>query len=103
MAGQTRWGRMRGGDEHVHFFSHHFFELLAAQKPGLTLAAMQAKLEWQFPPAEPEKLAEGWARDLDRHGVARAALSAGGTGSWYRRTLASPVRGEILFSPTMSA
>ena len=76
IARQSPWGPLLVADAHVHFFSHHFFELLAAQKPGLTLDAMQAKLEWQLPPAEPEKLAETWARELDRHGVDRAALIA---------------------------
>ena len=76
VARQSPWGPLLVADAHVHFFSHHFFELLAAQKPGLTLEAMQAKLEWQFPPAEPEKLADVWARELDRQGVDRAALIA---------------------------
>jgi len=76
IARQSPWGPLLVADAHVHFFSHHFFELLAAQKPGLTFEGMQAKLEWQFPPAEPEKLAEVWARELDRHGVDRAGLMA---------------------------
>jgi len=76
IARQSPWGPLLVADAHVHFFSHHFFELLAAQKPGLTIEAMQAQLEWQFPAVEPEKLADVWARDLDRHGVDRAALIA---------------------------
>jgi uncharacterized protein len=76
IARQSPWGPLLVADAHVHFFSHRFFELLAAQKPGLTLEAMRAQLEWQFPPPEPEKLAEAWARELDRHGVDRAALIA---------------------------
>ena len=76
IARQSPWGPLLVADAHLHFFSHRFFELLAAQKPGLTLAAMPAQLEWQLPPAEPEKLAEVWARELDRHGVDRAALIA---------------------------
>lgn len=76
IARQSPWGPLLIADAHVHFFSHRFFELLAAQKPGLTLETMQAKLEWQFPPEEPEKLAEAWARELDRQGVDRAALIA---------------------------
>ena len=63
-------------DAHVHFFSHRFFEILTAQKPELTLEAARAKLDWQFPPAEPAALADIWARDLDRHGVDHAALIA---------------------------
>ena len=57
-------------DAHVHFFSHRFFELLAAQKPGLTFDA----LHWQMPPERPEDLANIWAHEMDRHGVAHAAL-----------------------------
>jgi uncharacterized protein len=57
-------------DAHVHFFSHRFFELLAAQKPGLTFES----LHWQMPPERPEDLANIWAHEMDRHGVARAAL-----------------------------
>jgi hypothetical protein len=76
IARQSPWGPLLVADAHVHFFSHHFFELLAAQKPGLTVEAMQTQLEWKLPPAEPAILAETWARELDRHGVDRAALIA---------------------------
>lgn len=57
-------------DAHVHFFSHRFFELLAAQKPGLTFES----LHWQMPPERPEDLANIWAHEMDRHGVAQAAI-----------------------------
>lgn len=63
-------------DAHVHFFSHRFFSTLAAQKAGLTLEAMGADLGWILPPADPEKLADAWTHELDRNGVARAALIA---------------------------
>ena len=76
IARQSPWGPLLVADAHVHFFSHRFFELLAAQKPGLTLDGMRALLDWQFPPAAPEALAETWARELDRHGVDRSALIA---------------------------
>ncbi|MDP9112759.1 MAG: amidohydrolase [Acidobacteriota bacterium] len=76
IARQSPWGPLLVADAHIHFFSHRFFELLAAQKPGLTLEGMQARLEWKLPPAEPENLAEVWARELDRQGVDRAALIA---------------------------
>jgi predicted TIM-barrel fold metal-dependent hydrolase len=59
-------------DAHVHFFSHRFFELLAAQKPGLTFES----LNWTMPPERPEDLANIWAHEMDRNGVARAALIA---------------------------
>ncbi len=57
-------------DAHVHFFSHRFFEALAAQKPGLTFES----LHWQMPPEQPEDLANIWAHELDRQGVSRAAI-----------------------------
>jgi uncharacterized protein len=65
------WGSpIAVADAHVHFFSHRFFELLAAQKPGLTFES----LRWQMPPERAEDLANIWAHEMDRHGVARAAL-----------------------------
>jgi uncharacterized protein len=68
-------------DAHVHFFSHRFFESLLfqgkdAQKPGLTLES----LHWQMPPERPEDLANIWAHEMDRQGVARAALIASAPG-----------------------
>lgn len=65
------WGSpVAVADAHVHFLSHRFFELLAAQKPGLTFES----LHWQMPPERPEDLANIWAHEMDRNGVARAAL-----------------------------
>jgi uncharacterized protein len=67
------WGNpLRVADAHVHFFSQQFFETLAAQKPGLTFDS----LHWQMPPEGPEDLANIWAHELDRQGVARAAIIA---------------------------
>lgn len=76
IARQSPWGPLIVADAHVHFFSHQFFELLARQKPGLTFESMRATLAWQLPPTEAKALADMWARDLDRHGVDRAALMA---------------------------
>ena len=76
IARQSPWGPLLVADAHIHLFSHRFFELLTAQKPELTLEAARAALDWQFPPEDPAALAEVWARDLDRHGVDRAALIA---------------------------
>lgn len=59
-------------DAHVHFFSHQFFEALTAQKPTHPVES----LHWQLPPERPEDLANIWAHELDRQGVARAALIA---------------------------
>jgi uncharacterized protein len=76
MQRDSPWGPLAVADAHVHFFSHRFFEALAAEKPGLTVEAAGAQLAWRLPPAEPEKLAAEWVHELDRHGVAAAALIA---------------------------
>src|ERR1019366_10797026 len=76
IARKSPWGPLLVIDAHVHFFSHRFFEILAGQKPGLTLDAVREKLDWQFPPQQPADFANVWARDLDRHGVHGAALIA---------------------------
>jgi predicted TIM-barrel fold metal-dependent hydrolase len=65
-------------DAHCHFFSESFFAALAAQ--GLRSRARTAtdvcdELQWELPGA-PEALAERWIRELDGHGVNRAALIA---------------------------
>jgi uncharacterized protein len=73
---ESPWGSMAVADAHVHFFSHRFFSILAAQKPGLALDGVSAQLGIQLPPPEPEKLAALWTNELDRHGVGCAALMA---------------------------
>lgn len=70
------WGPLPVSDSHVHFFSHRFFSLIAAQRPGLTPETLQATLGWHMPPADPASLARLWVEELDRHGVDRAALIA---------------------------
>jgi uncharacterized protein len=70
------WGPLEVHDAHVHFFSHRFFSALIAQKPGLTWEAAEKQLGWSLPQPQPEGLAEAWVRELDRHGVASAALIA---------------------------
>src|SRR6185295_3728468 len=73
---ESPWGPLAVSDSHVHFFSHGFFEKLAAQKPDLTLDAIGAQLQWLMPPREPEALASHWVHELDRHGIGHAALIA---------------------------
>lgn len=73
---QTHWGEIAVSDAHVHFFSQGFFELLARQKPGLSVETMGAALGWEMPPADPAALAARWVAELDRHGVATAAIIA---------------------------
>lgn len=72
----TPWGDLAVSDAHVHFFSHGFFRLLAAQREGLTVEAMAPLLNWEMPPADPALLAARWITELDAHGVARASLIA---------------------------
>jgi uncharacterized protein len=65
-------------DAHCHFFSSRFFDVLfeaaAGQRPAdnQTLAG---GIGWE-PPGTPAQLADRWIAELDRHGVARAALIA---------------------------
>jgi predicted TIM-barrel fold metal-dependent hydrolase len=65
-------------DAHVHFFSPGFFDTLGAQK-GLPLdgrvGVVTGALGWEEPPST-TALADRWASELDRHGVARALLIA---------------------------
>lgn len=65
-------------DCHVHFFSQHFLDALGAQKglPAESRAhAVAQSLRWEEPHAN-DALADRWAAELTRHGVARAALIA---------------------------
>lgn len=65
-------------DSHVHFFSPTFFEVLGTQKglPVAGRAALVARaLSWDLPDSA-TALADRWAKELDRQGVARAALIA---------------------------
>ena len=73
---QSRWGALDVADAHLHFFSHRFFATLVGQKPGMTLEAAHAQLQWDMPPEEPEALAAIWVQELDRHGVGATALIA---------------------------
>jgi predicted TIM-barrel fold metal-dependent hydrolase len=73
----TPWGDLRIADAHVHFFSHRFYTLLAAQKgSAATAESLCAALDWQTPPSDPAELARLWAAELDRHHVHQAALIA---------------------------
>jgi predicted TIM-barrel fold metal-dependent hydrolase len=70
---------MRLCDAHCHFFSSRFLELLTKDAPGLPEAgraqAVAARLGWDDP-GSAGALADRWAAELDRQGVARAALIA---------------------------
>jgi predicted TIM-barrel fold metal-dependent hydrolase len=71
----TPWGLLPVADSHVHFFSHRFFASLAEQK-GVPLDRLGPLLNWQLPAEDPRQLADTWAHELDKHGVAKAALIA---------------------------
>ena len=65
-------------DAHVHFFSPGFFDTLGAQMglpPEGRAATVVAKTGWQDPESN-DALADRWVEELDRHGVARAAVIA---------------------------
>src|SRR5581483_83992 len=100
---QTPWGDIPVWDAHIHFFSHRFFASLASQS-GRRLEGLNEFLAWELPPEDPKILAEGWVRELDRHGVARASLIAsvpGDEDSVATAAAAFPERfsGYFLFDP----
>lgn len=69
------WGALSVSDAHVHFFSHQFFSALAEQKKA-PVESLESQLGWKIPPRDPGHLAAAWVQELDRHGVAKAALIA---------------------------
>lgn len=61
-------------DTHCHFFSNQFFSTLSKQRGrGDSVADLCRELQWDEP-GTPDALAERWIRELDTHGVERAAL-----------------------------
>lgn len=78
---QSPWGALRVSDAHVHFFSYAFFDALAEQAK-LPYASLGPTLGWQLPDRDAAHLADTWARELDRHGVSRAALIASAPGDY---------------------
>jgi predicted TIM-barrel fold metal-dependent hydrolase len=63
-------------DAHCHFFSNQFFSTLSKQRGrGDAVADLCRELQWDEP-GTPDALAERWIRELDAHGVGRAALIA---------------------------
>src|SRR5947208_14440427 len=87
---QTPWGDLEVCDSHVHFFSRRFLEARGA--PGGREARGVAELAgWDFP-GPSEELAQTWAAELDRHGVARASLIASVPGDEESVIAAAAVR-----------
>lgn len=66
-------------DAHCHFFSTRFFAALGrglkGHEPGAPEQLALDTLGWD-PPGSSEQLADRWVAELDRHGVARAAIIA---------------------------
>ena len=71
---RTPWGDLAVRDAHVHFFSRGFLRSLAGDESKLPETV--AKLGWNLPGVDPNGLAETWTVELNRHGVASAALIA---------------------------
>jgi hypothetical protein len=61
-------------DAHCHFFSPGFFDALARQRGGDERGADLCRVLGWDDPESPEALADRWVRELDAHGVERAAL-----------------------------
>jgi hypothetical protein len=94
-------------DAHCHFFSSRFLELVSQPLADLPAegraAAVAARLGWSDP-GDPAALASAWTRELDRHGVSRAALIAsipGDEGSVTQAVRLQPERfvGFFMFNP----
>jgi predicted TIM-barrel fold metal-dependent hydrolase len=84
-------------DAHCHFFSTPFFGSLGGDRALSTLG-------WD-PPGSAETLADRWVRELDGHGVARAAIIAsmpGDEGSVAAAVRRHPARfvGYAMIDPT---
>jgi uncharacterized protein len=96
-------------DVHCHFFSSRFLEILVANDRQHLPAAQHATviaglLGWE-PPSTPENLADRWVKELDLHGVSRAALIASVPGDEDSVAIAvarHPTRfvGFFMFDPT---
>lgn len=93
---ESPWGELEVSDAHVHFFSHRFFGLLGGQMAArMRTEEVCAKAGVAVPPEDPAELARLWAAELDRHGVAGAALLAslpGDEGSVAAALRAAPGR-----------
>jgi len=99
---------MRLCDVHCHFFSTRFLELLTRGLPEFPdadrVTAVSHRLGWDAP-GSADDLADRWVAELDRQGVARAALIASMPGD--EESVAAAVRrhpsrfvGFFMFNPT---
>lgn len=67
-------------DAHLHFFSYNYFRLLTMQR-GLAgepaeIAETVSRLGWELPSESPVEFARKWLEEMDRYGVAQAAILA---------------------------
>jgi uncharacterized protein len=72
---EAPWTECEVGDAHVHFVTRTFLNALGGQC-GKSAAEVAETAGWELPPQQAADLAALWAAELDRHGVARAALIA---------------------------
>lgn len=72
---QTPWGDCAVTDAHTHFFSYSFYASLG-KSIGKDPSQIATALGWDEPPQDSAVLAHTWAEELDRYGVARAAIIA---------------------------
>jgi len=108
---QTSFGLVDVVDAHAHFFSHTFFDRLAAQAPALRdatdrVARVGEVTGWSMPDADPAALARTWVDELDRHEVSAALLIAsvpGDEASVAAAVAAFPTRiaGAFMLDPTL--
>jgi hypothetical protein len=89
---QTPWGDIPVRDAHVHFFSRRFFQLLGGDA---------GQLGWEAD----DDLGARWVAELDKHGVASAAIIAslpGDEESVVSAVRANPERfhGYYMLNPT---
>jgi uncharacterized protein len=106
----TPFGDLEVFDAHTHFFSHKFFEALAAQSPQFSedpnaIERAGDLTGWTMPPSSPAELAAIWASEFDRHSVSGALMMASVPGdeeSVSRAVAAFPDRitGAFMFDPT---
>ncbi len=110
MKKNTPWGEIEIFDAHTHFFSHRFFQLLAAQVPALQNSAdavprIGELTGFVMPPADPAEFAAVWTAEFDRYEIAAAMMMAslpGDEESIAVAATANPNRifGAFMFDPT---
>jgi predicted TIM-barrel fold metal-dependent hydrolase len=101
MERDSSWGPIPVADAHIHFFSQGFFDAIVATQGELTVESAGAKLGWSMPPREPERLAATWVRELDKQGIAHAALISSAAGDEASVVAAKKAHPERFFAYAM--